>query len=205
MRLSVPRKSGPSKVASQKTPILFVAAIALMLTGTSMIATPAYSALVNPGSAFQYQIKDASSVIEVRRGGGGGGGRHVGGGGRRPGGGGHFAGGRRPGGGGQFAGGRRPGGGGHFAGAGRPGVGRPGVGRPGVGRPGVGRPGVVAGGGRWVRPYRWRPGGAIAAGAAIGFVTAATAAAWAGAPPVAGYCWYYTDFTQTQGFWDVCP
>jgi hypothetical protein len=58
-----------------------------------------------------------------------------------------------------------------------------------------------------VRParYTWRPGGAIAAGAAIGFVTAATAVAWAGAPPVAGYCWYYTDFTQTQGFWDVCP
>jgi hypothetical protein len=58
-----------------------------------------------------------------------------------------------------------------------------------------------------VRParYTWRPGGAIAAGAAIGFVTAATAAAWAGAPPVAGYCWYYTDQSRTQGFWDVCP
>src|SRR5437016_462246 len=35
--------------------------------------------------------------------------------------------------------------------------------------------------GAGVRPvgYRWRPGGAIAAGAAIGFATAATAAAWA--------------------------
>jgi hypothetical protein len=76
--------------------------------------------------------------------------------------------------------------------------------RGAVARPGV-RPGVVARGGRWVRPYRWRPGGAIAAGAAIGFVTAATAAAWAGAPPVAGYCWYYTDPSRTQGFWDVCP
>ena len=72
--------------------------------------------------------------------------------------------------------------------------------RPGV-RTGVVRPG------RWVRParYTWRPGGAIAAGAAIGFVTAATAAAWASAPPVAGYCWYYTDPSRTQGFWDVCP
>jgi hypothetical protein len=73
-------------------------------------------------------------------------------------------------------------------------------------RPGVGvRPGVVAGG--WVRPsrYYWRPGGAIAAGAAIGFVAAATAAAWAGAPPAPGYCWYYTDPSRTQGFWDVCP
>ena len=60
--------------------------------------------------------------------------------------------------------------------------------------------------GRWVRPanYYWRPGGAIAAGAAIGFVTAATAAAWAGAPPAPGYCWYYTDPSRTQGFWDVC-
>ncbi|SDS41957.1 hypothetical protein [Bradyrhizobium canariense] len=73
--------------------------------------------------------------------------------------------------------------------------------RPGVARAGVVRPG------RWVRParYTWRPGGAIAAGAAIGFVTAATAAAWAGAPPVAGYCWYYTDASRTQGFWDACP
>jgi hypothetical protein len=59
----------------------------------------------------------------------------------------------------------------------------------------------------WVRParYFWRPGGAIAAGAAIGFVAAATAVAWAGAPPAPGYCWYYTDPGQTQGFWDVCP
>jgi len=66
------------------------------------------------------------------------------------------------------------------------------------------RPGVRPG--RWVRPaYRWAPGGAIAAGAAIGFVAAATAAAWAGAPPAPGYCWYYTDPSRTQGFWDVCP
>jgi hypothetical protein len=74
-----------------------------------------------------------------------------------------------------------------------------------VARPGVVRAGVVRPGG-WVRPahYTWRPGGAIAAGAAIGFVTAATAAAWAGAPPAPGYCWYYTDPSRTQGFWDVC-
>jgi hypothetical protein len=65
---------------------------------------------------------------------------------------------------------------------------------------------VVAGRGGWARPgwYRWPAGGAIAAGAAIGFVTAATAAAWAGAPPVAGMCWYYTDPSRTQGFWDYC-
>jgi hypothetical protein len=77
--------------------------------------------------------------------------------------------------------------------------------RGAVARPGV-RAGVVRPGG-WVRPahYSWRPGGAIAAGAAIGFVAAATAAAWAGAPPALGYCWYYTDPSRTQGFWDVCP
>jgi hypothetical protein len=73
----------------------------------------------------------------------------------------------------------------------------------------VRRGAVVAPGartGRWVRPanYYWRPGGAIAAGAAIGVVTAATAAAWAGAPPAPGSCWYYTDPSRTQGFWDVC-
>jgi hypothetical protein len=73
-----------------------------------------------------------------------------------------------------------------------------------VRRGAVVRPGYRPG--RWVRPanYYWRPGGAIAAGAAIGFVTAATAAAWAGAPPAPGYCWYYTDPSRTQGFWDVC-
>lgn len=80
--------------------------------------------------------------------------------------------------------------------------------RPGVRpvRPAVRpvRPVVRPGG--WVRPgwYRWPPGGAIAAGAAIGVVTAATAAAWAGAPPAPGYCWYYTDPSRRQGFWDVC-
>jgi hypothetical protein len=82
-------------------------------------------------------------------------------------------------------------------------VGRTTVVRPPGYRPGV-RPGVRPGG--WVRPaYGWGPGGAIAAGAAIGFVAAATAAAWAGAPPAPGYCWYYTDPSRTQGFWDVCP
>lgn len=82
-------------------------------------------------------------------------------------------------------------------------VGRTTVVRPPGYRPGV-RPGVRPGG--WARPaYRWGPGGAIAAGAAIGFVAAATAAAWAGAPPAPGYCWYYTDPSRTQGFWDVCP
>jgi len=61
--------------------------------------------------------------------------------------------------------------------------------------------------GGYVRPanYRWRPGGAIAAGAAIGVVTATAAAAWAGAAPAPGYCWFYTDPSRTKGFWDACP
>lgn len=69
----------------------------------------------------------------------------------------------------------------------------------------VRRPVVVAPG--WRRPaaYWWRPGGAIAAGAAIGFVTAAAAASYAGSPPATGYCWYYTNPQRTQGFWDICP
>jgi hypothetical protein len=60
--------------------------------------------------------------------------------------------------------------------------------------------------GAWARPgwYGWPRGGAIAAGAAIGFVSAATAAAWAGAAPAPGMCWYYTDPSRTQGFWDYC-
>src|SRR6185312_13986347 len=65
---------------------------------------------------------------------------------------------------------------------------------------------AVAGRGGWARPgyYHWPRGGAIAAGAAIGFVTAATAVAWAGAAPAPGMCWYYTDPSRTQGFWDYC-
>ena len=61
--------------------------------------------------------------------------------------------------------------------------------------------------GNWTRPsrYWWRPGAAVAAGAAIGWVSAATAAAWAGSSPGPDMCWYYTDSSRTNGFWDVCP
>jgi hypothetical protein len=70
-------------------------------------------------------------------------------------------------------------------------------------RVGVARRGVVVGG--WARPrYRWAPGGAIAAGAAIGVLAAGTAIAFAGQPPAPGLCWYYTDPSRTQGFWDQC-
>ncbi len=67
-------------------------------------------------------------------------------------------------------------------------------------RPAV-RRGVVV-----VSPRRyWRPGGAIAAGAAIGFVAGAAAVSIAGTPPRTGQCWYYTNSSKTTGFWDVCP
>ena len=75
-----------------------------------------------------------------------------------------------------------------------------------VRRGAVVRPGFAGGGVRWARPgrYYWPRGGAIAAGAAIGFVTAASAAAWAGTAPAPGMCWYYTDPSRRQGFWDYC-
>jgi hypothetical protein len=75
-----------------------------------------------------------------------------------------------------------------------------------VRRRAVVRPGYAGGGVRWARPGRsyWPRRGAIAAGAAMGVVTAATAAAWAGAAPAAGMCWYCTDPSRTQGFWDYC-
>jgi hypothetical protein len=50
----------------------------------------------------------------------------------------------------------------------------------------------------------WAIGGAIADGAAIGYLAASTATAY-GTPPAPGYCWYYTDASRTNGFWDVCP
>jgi hypothetical protein len=115
----------------------------------------------------------------ARRGGGGHGGGHHGGGMHRRAG--------HP--------GHRPGAPGH-----RPG--HPGY-RPGnpAYRPGY-RPGHVV----WARPgsYRWAPGGAVAAGAAIGFISAA-AATWAGPPPQPGLCWFYTEPSRHQGFWDQCP
>jgi len=54
--------------------------------------------------------------------------------------------------------------------------------------------------------YWWRPGMAVASGAAIGLGTAAASTACVNSqPPVPSYCWYYTDPQRTQGFWDVCP
>ena len=78
-------------------------------------------------------------------------------------------------------------------------------GRPAAVRGGRGAV-VVGGRGAWGRGYTWAPGGAIAAGAAIGFIAAASAAAYASTrPPAAGLCWYYTDASRRSGFWDNCP
>lgn len=57
-----------------------------------------------------------------------------------------------------------------------------------------------------VHPRRhWNCGGAVAAGAAIGFIAGAAAVSWAGQPPRSGYCWFYTTPARTTGFWDWCP
>jgi hypothetical protein len=101
----------------------------------------------------------------------------------------------------------------HHGGAYRGGAYRGGAYHGGAYRGGVGyhggiyRGGVYGGawrGGPWVRSYGWPVGGAVAAGAAIGFI-GASAATWAPAAPQAGLCWYYTDASQRQGFWDNCP
>jgi hypothetical protein len=188
-------------------------AFALALIGFSAPPVEAVEFIGGAGPAAQMSDGLLTQVRAVRHGGG-------------------HRGGARPGGGHRPGGAHRPGnvhrpvhrpGGGHRPPVHRPPVNRPGhrpgyrppvhrpgvrppVHRPGVGRP-VGRPVVVAPRAVWVgRPgwYRWNPGGAIAAGAAIGFV-AATAATWAGPPPQPGLCWYYTDPSRTQGFWDACP
>jgi hypothetical protein len=89
--------------------------------------------------------------------------------------------------------------GGYHGGAYRGGVYRGGYGYHGGG--------VYRGGyGGWARPgwYRWGPGGAIAAGAAVGVLAAGAAAVYAGSPPAPGLCWYYTDPSYRQGFWDAC-
>src|SRR5271163_3926216 len=105
---------------------------------------------------------------------------------------------------------RRAGGGRGHGGGARAGGFHGGGARAGGFHGGGARVGGVHGGavrvGGWSRPgnYFWRPGGAIAAGAAIGFVSAAAAASWAGAAPGPNMCWYYTDPSRTNGFWDVC-
>ncbi|MCS0504555.1 hypothetical protein [Ancylobacter mangrovi] len=88
----------------------------------------------------------------------------------------------------------------------------------GAGGPGFYNPGHYYGAGRYygpvprgggvvvVNPRRyWAPGGAVAAGAALGFLTGVAAASLAGPPPRPNYCWYYTNPQRTTGFWEPCP
>lgn len=57
-----------------------------------------------------------------------------------------------------------------------------------------------------VHPRRhWNRGGAVAAGAAMGFIAGAAAVSLAGPAPRSGYCWFYTTRARTTGFWDWCP
>ena len=57
-----------------------------------------------------------------------------------------------------------------------------------------------------VNPRRyWPPGGAVAAGAAVGFLAGAAAVSLAGPPPQPNYCWFYTNPQRTSGFWEPCP
>ena len=52
------------------------------------------------------------------------------------------------------------------------------------------------------RPYRFGPGRA----AAIGYLTGAAAVAVATSPaPDDDSCWFYTDPSQSAGYWDDCP
>jgi hypothetical protein len=161
--------------------------IATLSTGVTVTPVSAVNIATPASVGLKAGDQASSDLIEVRGGRGGGG--HRGGGGGRM----HAGGGGRmhAGGGGRM----------HAGGGGRMHAGGAGVGR----HTNVVRNRTVVGArGGWARPYRWPRGGAIAAGAAIGFVTAATAAAWAGAPPASGMCWYYTDPSRTQGFWDYC-
>jgi len=189
----------------------------------SLTAPPAEAIEIFMGANPAAHVND-DFFTQVRGGRGGGGMRHHGGGMHRGGGihrgGGMHGGMHRPG--GAYGGMHRPGGayggmhrpGGAYAGARRPGGAYAGNVNRNINRNvnrnvnrNINRAGY--GGaryGNWARPgwYGWRPGGAIAAGAAIGFVSAATAAAWAGPAPGPGLCWYYTDPSRQQGFWDAC-
>jgi len=55
-----------------------------------------------------------------------------------------------------------------------------------------------------VRPWVRRPYyGTVVAGVALGTVVAVAATA-APAPPSPNLCWYWTNSSQTKGYWDYC-
>ncbi len=63
------------------------------------------------------------------------------------------------------------------------------------------RVGVV----RPVRGWAWRPHyGTIIAGVTLGTVIAASAVATVPPAPAPNLCWYWSDASQTRGYWDYC-
>lgn len=58
------------------------------------------------------------------------------------------------------------------------------------------------------RPVRvWAPRpyyGTVVAGVTLGIFTTVAVAAMAPPPPAANLCWFWSDSTQTQGYWDYC-
>jgi len=172
---------------------MFAAAVAAVFMLSDMAAAMPIAPMSN---------SDGMSPILVRggRGGGGRGGFHGGGRG--------FHGGARGFHGGVARGGAYRGGV-HRGVAYRGGAYRGGAYRGGAYRGGVyrgGRAVVVGGRGAWGRGYGWPAGGAIAAGAAVGFLSAGAAAAYATSrAPAPGLCWYYRDSSRRSGFWDTCP
>ncbi len=82
-------------------------------------------------------------------------------------------------------------------------VGRRGVTRSPVARrsgPSVGRARV------WpVTPWAWKPYfGTVVAGATLGTIIAVATAGTAPTTPAANVCWYWTDQSQTKGYWSYC-
>jgi hypothetical protein len=84
---------------------------------------------------------------------------------------------------------------------------RPVAGRPAVNRNtnvNVRRTNVTAVG-RPVRGWSARPHyGTIVAGVALGTVIGVAVANAAPTPPAANLCWYWSDASRTQGYWDYC-
>jgi hypothetical protein len=59
--------------------------------------------------------------------------------------------------------------------------------------------------GRPVRGWSARPHyGTIVAGVALGAVIGVAVANAAPTPPAANLCWYWSDSSRTQGYWDYC-
>ena len=59
--------------------------------------------------------------------------------------------------------------------------------------------------GGWTRPgYGWRPAAPSRPARRWASSARRPPSSWAGAAPGPGLCWYYTDPSRRQGFWDAC-